>query len=91
VWNPYYGVHLERIKAIQEKFLKFALRALGWSRDVELLPYCQRCRLIDLDVLCSRRRVSCALFISDFLSCKLDCLIILSALELNVVCIILFV
>jgi hypothetical protein len=39
-----------------------------------------RCRLIDLDVLSSRRRVSCALFISDILSCKLDCPIILSSL-----------
>jgi hypothetical protein len=53
--------------------LKFALRKQGWSRDVELPPYCQRCRLIDLAVLSSRRRVSCALFISDVLSCKLDC------------------
>jgi hypothetical protein len=31
-----------------------------------------------------RRRVSCALFISDALSCKLDCPIILSSLRLNV-------
>jgi hypothetical protein len=48
---------------------------------------CQRCRLIDLDVLSSRRRVSCALFINcvlDVLSCKLDCPIILSSLRLNV-------
>jgi hypothetical protein len=46
VWNLYYGVHLERIEAIQKKFLKFALRMLGWNRDIELPPYCQRCRLI---------------------------------------------
>jgi hypothetical protein len=26
VWNPYYGVHLKRIEAIQKKFLRFALR-----------------------------------------------------------------
>jgi hypothetical protein len=84
VWNPYYGVHLKRIEAIQKEFLKFALRTLGWSRDIELPPYCQRCRLIDLDVLSSRRRVSCALFISDVLSFKLDCPIILSSLRLNV-------
>jgi hypothetical protein len=85
VWNPYYGVmHLKRIEAIQKKFLKFALRTLGWNRDIELHPYCQRCRLIDLDVLSSRRRVSCTLFIGDVLSCKLDYPIILSWLRLNV-------
>jgi hypothetical protein len=62
--------------------LRFALRRLGWSRDIELSPYCQRCSLIDLDVLSSW--VSCALFISDVLSCKLDYSIILSLLRLNV-------
>jgi hypothetical protein len=34
--------------------------------------------------LSSRRRVLYALFISDVLSCKLDCPIILSSLRLNV-------
>jgi hypothetical protein len=72
VWNPYYGVHFNRIEAIQNEFLRFALRTLGWSRDIEISPYCQRCRLIDLYVL------------SDVLSCKLGCPIILSSLRLNV-------
>jgi hypothetical protein len=63
--------------------MKFALRTLGWNRDIELPPYCQRRRLIDLDVLDSRRRVLCALFISDVLSCN-DCPIILSSLRLSV-------
>jgi hypothetical protein len=39
VWNPYYGVHLKRIEAIEKKFLNFALRTLCWSRDIELSPY----------------------------------------------------
>jgi hypothetical protein len=77
-------VHLKRIEAIEKKFLRIALRTLGWRCDIELPPYCQRCRLIDLDVLRSRRRDSCALYIGDFSSCKLDCLIILSSLRLNV-------
>jgi hypothetical protein len=68
----------------EKKFLRFALRTLGWNHDIEQPPYCQRCRLIDLDVLRSRRRVSCALFISDVISCKFDCPIILSSLRLNV-------
>jgi hypothetical protein len=83
VWTQNCGGHLKRIEVIRKKVLKFALRTLGWRCDIELLPYCQRCRLIDLDVLSSRRRVSCALFISDVLSCKLDCPIILSSLRLN--------
>jgi hypothetical protein len=28
VWNPYYGVHLKRIEANQNKFLRLALRIL---------------------------------------------------------------
>jgi hypothetical protein len=28
VWNPYYGVDLKRIEAIQKKFLRLALRTL---------------------------------------------------------------
>jgi hypothetical protein len=71
VWNPYYGVHLKRFEPIQKKFLRFALRTL--SREIELPSYCQKCCLIDLDVLSSRPRVSCALFIIDVLSCKRDC------------------
>jgi hypothetical protein len=35
VWNLYYGVQLKRIEAIQKKFLKFALRTLGWNRDID--------------------------------------------------------
>jgi hypothetical protein len=80
MWNPYCGVHLKRIEA-QKKFLRFALRTLELSRDVELPPHCQMYRLIDLDVFSSRRRVSCVLFISDVLSCKLDCPIILVFVE----------
>jgi hypothetical protein len=51
VWSSYYGVYLKRIEAIQKKFLKFALRTLGCSRDIKLPPYCQRCRLIGFHVL----------------------------------------
>jgi hypothetical protein len=62
VWNPYYSVHLKRIEAILKKFLRsaffiFYFCTLGWSRDIKLPPYCQRCRLTDLDVLSSRRDV----------------------------------
>jgi hypothetical protein len=81
VWNPYYAVHLKRIEAILKKFLRsvffiFYFCTLGWSRDIELPPYCQRCRLTYLSIMSSRRRVSYALFASDVLSCKLDCPII---------------
>jgi hypothetical protein len=40
--------------------------------------------LIYIDVLSSRRRISCALFISDVFSLKIDCPIILSSFRLNV-------
>jgi hypothetical protein len=74
----------EKHRGYLEEVFGIALRTLGWSRDIELPSYCQKCRLIDLDVLSTRRRVSCALFISDVLSCKLDSPIILNSLRLNV-------
>jgi hypothetical protein len=49
-----YNSFVEKDRGYPEKFLNFALRTLGWSRDIELPPYCQKCHSIDLDVLSSR-------------------------------------
>jgi hypothetical protein len=47
IWSPYYGVHIDRIEAVQRKFVRFVLRFLGWQTGVVFSPYCQRCKLID--------------------------------------------
>jgi hypothetical protein len=73
IWSPYYEIHKTRLEAIQKKFLRFALRNLNWNRELSLPPYCQRCRLIVLDTLSTRRTLSCILFVFDVLCSNLDC------------------
>jgi hypothetical protein len=84
IWNPYYAVHSNRIESIQKTFLKYALRNLNWDRNSILPPYCQRCRLIDIDALDDRRRFSCVMFVNDVLCGAMDCPNILSKIKLVV-------
>jgi hypothetical protein len=61
-----------------------ALRMPNWNRNLPFPPYSQRCRLLDLDTLEDRRRISCAPLISDVLCGKLDCPKILCNVKLVV-------
>ncbi|XP_055633534.1 uncharacterized protein K02A2.6-like [Toxorhynchites rutilus septentrionalis] len=65
VWCPYYQNEVNRIEAIQPKFIRFALRHLPWN-DVHNLPsYKSRCMLIHLESLEARRTITMACFIGD--------------------------
>ena len=68
VWQPFYEVHVSRIERIQEKFVKYALRRLGWDITRDLPPYTHRCMLLSLDTLKMRRDTARILFIFDILS-----------------------
>jgi hypothetical protein len=81
IWSPYYGVHIDRI---DRKFVRFALRFLGWQTGVALPPYWQRCKLIDLELLYARRDFCCATFIRDILCSRFDCSVVLSLLNFSV-------
>jgi len=37
VWNPQYGVHIDRNESVQKNFIKFALRILNWDKSL-ILP-----------------------------------------------------
>lgn len=50
IWAPYYEVHKKRIESIQKKFLRYALRGLGWNDEVRLPPYLSRLKLINQPV-----------------------------------------
>jgi hypothetical protein len=78
IWNPYYRTHSDRIESVQRRFMRFALRFLRWNNNSPLPPYCQRCRLIDVERLNVRRRVACVMFVHDVLSNKYDCPVVLS-------------
>jgi hypothetical protein len=80
IWDPCFKIHSDRIENVQRRFLRFALRNLGWNSQSSLPPYCNRCRLVNLDLLYVRRRTACVLFIGNVLVKKLDCPAILSDL-----------
>ncbi|XP_053698784.1 uncharacterized protein LOC128745729 [Sabethes cyaneus] len=66
VWTPQYTIHKQRLERVQKKFVRFALRNLGW-RD-GLAPYVDLCRLINLNSLDCRRKINDVLFLKDLLT-----------------------
>jgi hypothetical protein len=55
VLRPVYDVHIIRIELMQRKFVRYALRGLGWTDMYDLPPYVDRCALICLETLTRRR------------------------------------
>lgn len=84
VWNPYYCNGVDRIEAVQRRFIRFALRRLPWRDPFRLPSYESRCQLIHLDSLAIRRNVARALFISDVLTSRIDCPVLLTNIQLHV-------
>jgi Reverse transcriptase (RNA-dependent DNA polymerase) len=73
VWNPNYSVHVKKIERIQEKFLKYALRRMGWKNVFELPPYESRCMLLNLNTLERRREIGNIMFIRDLVCGRVIC------------------
>ena len=84
VWAPYHAVQANRIESIQKSFVRYALRVLPWNDTINLPPYDQRCRLIDLDSLTARRKLLQRLFVFGLLSGDIDCSYLLSSINLHV-------
>jgi hypothetical protein len=68
VWTPLYYVHINRVERVQWKFIRFALRGLGWTDLHDLPPYEDRCALFHIDTLYKKRTVACIVFLFDILS-----------------------
>jgi hypothetical protein len=64
--------HIDRIECVQKKFIKYALRGLGWTDMFDLPPYVDRCALIRLETLAERRVNACVMFIFDILSGRVN-------------------
>jgi hypothetical protein len=60
VWSLNFEVHRRRIESVQRKFLRFALRGLGWSDPFNLPAYEDRCNLLNLQTLANRRDIFCS-------------------------------
>ncbi|XP_055603912.1 uncharacterized protein LOC129752143 [Uranotaenia lowii] len=65
VWRPYYNIHNNRLERVQKKFLKYALRNLGWQ--AEMPEYRVLCMLVGLETLETRRKSIDALFLKDLI------------------------
>lgn len=84
VWNPAFAVHSARIESIQKKFLKYALRKIGWTDRLVLPSYVSRCLLIDLETLELRRKIACCVLIYDIINSNIDSSLLLSKINFHV-------
>lgn len=84
VWSPHYQNGVQRIEAIQRKFVRFALRNLPWSDPWNLPNYEDRCKLLGIDILSVRRDVAKASFLSDLILGNIDCAELLQLIDFNV-------
>ena len=84
VWSPFSVSWSSRIETVQRKFIRHALRHLPWSDPVNLPPYEHRCKLLDIDTLDSRRKVSRAIFVAQVLKGEIDAPDILAMININV-------
>lgn len=82
-WSPYYHVHIQRIEAVQRRFIRFSLRGLGWDDPFRLPPYESRLKLINLQTLKVRRDNADLLFLHQLLSGGIDCVDLLRKIKQN--------
>jgi hypothetical protein len=76
-------VHKRRIKSVQWKFPRFALRGLGWSDPFNLPAYEDRCKLLNLQTLANRRDIFCSMFIRDLIGGLMNSPFLFSVLAIN--------
>jgi hypothetical protein len=63
VWSPFYDARVDKVERVQRRFIRYALRGLGWTDIYDLSPYEHRCALLRLKTLVKRRYISCIMFI----------------------------
>jgi hypothetical protein len=83
VWRPFYGARIDIIERVQKKFVRYALRGLGWTDMFSLPPYVDRCVFIRLETLAERRANACVMFIFYILSGRVNSSNLLSLISIN--------
>ena len=89
VWSPQYITHMDRIEAIQKKFLRRVLQHFPWKDPVRLPPYEHRLNLLEMSTLKKRRNVLSIVFVCKVLNGDVFSPCILKLLSLKVPSIIL--
>lgn len=68
VWSPFYQIHIDRIEAVQKRFVRFALSNLPWHNPLILPPYQSRLNLVNLESLHKRREVADLVFLHGLIN-----------------------
>jgi hypothetical protein len=79
VYGAHDDVREDKVERVQRRFIRYALRGLGWTTTNDLPPYEQRCALLRLDTLLKRCSIAFIMFIFDILSGRMNSLNFLSA------------
>jgi hypothetical protein len=66
VWSPFYDVRVDKVERVHRRFIRYALRCLGWTDIYDLPPYEHRCALLCLNTLVKRRSIACNVYIRYF-------------------------
>nr|AMS38367.1 hypothetical protein [Bactrocera tryoni] len=84
VWNPSYQVHSDKLESVQKQFLLFALNHLHWDSSLNLPPYINRLKLINLPTLASRREMLGIIFLVKLMNGSVCSPSLLSDINFNV-------
>lgn len=84
IWDPFHITVIDRIEAVQRKFVRYALRNLPWNDPVNLPPYENRCQLLGLETLEQRRKNAKAVFVAKLLNAELDAPNLLALIDINI-------
>lgn len=83
VWCPYHGTWKARMETVQKRFVRFALRNLPWRDDQHVTPYFDRCQLLGIETLETRRQTMQAMFIAKILNGDIDSPSLLTQVNVN--------
>ena len=84
VWAPFYQNGIQRIEAVQRKFVRYAQRHVAWPDPLNPPSYAARSNMLGLDSLSVRRDLAKALFVADLLLARVDCPAVLETLDVNI-------
>jgi hypothetical protein len=77
VWSLFYDVRVDKVERVQRRFIRYALRGLGWTDTYDLPPYEHGYALLPLDTLVKRRAIAYIMFIFEILSHQICCLLLI--------------
>jgi hypothetical protein len=66
VWNPFYDVRVDRVKRVQRRFIRYAMRDLSWTDMHDLQPHKDKCALLHFDTPTKRRLIAWMMMFPSF-------------------------